>query len=102
MPRTSSRKPGCAGIRPVPAARSPTCAPGSPPGGARPGGGGFGRERLRSAAHRRETYTGNWLPEPVVTGYLGSHEADPLSAVVAQEDARFAAMVVLERLSPDQ
>ncbi len=59
----------------------------------------LGLDRLRSAAHRRETYTGNWLPEPVVTGFDG---ADPLSAVVASEDARFAAMVVLERLSPDQ
>src|SRR6201988_3362754 len=59
----------------------------------------LGLDRLRSAAHRRETYTGNWLPEPVVTGF---DEADPLSAVVASEDARFAAMVVLERLSPDQ
>ena len=59
----------------------------------------LGLDRLRSAAHRRETYTGNWLPEPVVTGVDG---ADPLSAVVAREDARFAAMVVLERLSPDQ
>ncbi|MBO0864730.1 MAG: sigma-70 family RNA polymerase sigma factor, partial [Mycobacterium sp.] len=56
-------------------------------------------DRLRSAAHRRETYVGQWLPEPVVTGLDG---ADPLSAVVANEDARFAAMVVLERLSPDQ
>jgi RNA polymerase sigma-70 factor (ECF subfamily) len=59
----------------------------------------LGLDRLRSAAHRRETYTGNWLPEPVVTGL---NETDPLSAVVANEDARFAAMVVLERLSPDQ
>jgi RNA polymerase sigma-70 factor (ECF subfamily) len=59
----------------------------------------LGLDRLRSAAHRRETYTGNWLPEPVVTGF---DEADPLSAVVAREDARFAVMVVLERLSPDQ
>lgn len=59
----------------------------------------LGLDRLRSAAHRRETYTGNWLPEPVVTGF---DRADPLSAVVAQEDARFVAMVVLERLSPDQ
>jgi RNA polymerase sigma-70 factor, ECF subfamily len=59
----------------------------------------LGLDRLRSAAHRRETYTGNWLPEPVVTGFDG---ADPLSAVVADEEARFAAMVVLERLSPDQ
>jgi RNA polymerase sigma-70 factor (ECF subfamily) len=60
--------------------------------------GRLGLDRLRSAAHRRETYVGKWLPEPVVTGF----DADPLSAVVASEDARFAAMVVLERLNPDQ
>ncbi len=59
----------------------------------------LGLDKLRSAAHRRETYTGHWLPEPVVTGLDG---ADPLSAMVAHEDARFAAMVVLERLRPDQ
>ncbi|OBF88685.1 RNA polymerase subunit sigma [Mycobacterium sp. 852002-51152_SCH6134967] len=56
-------------------------------------------DRLRSAAHRRETYVGEWLPEPVVTP-LDSD--DPLAVVVAGEDARFAAMVVLERLNPDQ
>ena len=56
-------------------------------------------DRLRSAAKRRETYVGEWLPEPVVTGFDGS---DPLTAVVAADDARFAAMVVLERLNPDQ
>lgn len=48
-------------------------------------------DRLRSAAHRRETYVGEWLPEPVVTALDGD---DPLAAVVAGEDARFAAMVV--------
>lgn len=56
-------------------------------------------DRLRSAAHRRETYAGTWLPEPVVTTLDGD---DPLAAVVAGEDARFAAMVVLENLTPDQ
>ena len=56
-------------------------------------------DRLRSAARRRETYVGEWLPEPVVTT---PGVADPLSAVVANEDARYAAMVVLERLTPDQ
>ena len=56
-------------------------------------------DRLRSAAKRRETYVGEWLPEPVVTGFDGD---DPLTAVVAADDARFAAMVVLERLTPDQ
>ena len=35
----------------------------------------------------------------MVTGF---EDGDPLSAVVAAEDARFAAMVVLERLTPDQ
>jgi RNA polymerase sigma-70 factor (ECF subfamily) len=59
----------------------------------------IGLDRLRSAAHRREAYFGEWLPEPVVTPLDGS---DPLAAVVAHEDARFAAMVVLERLTPDQ
>ncbi|MDT5004390.1 MAG: polymerase sigma-70 factor, subfamily [Mycobacterium sp.] len=59
----------------------------------------LGLDRLRSAAHRRETYVGEWLPEPVVTGFDGS---DPLALVVAGEEARFAAMVVLERLTPDQ
>jgi RNA polymerase sigma-70 factor (ECF subfamily) len=59
----------------------------------------IGLDRLRSAAHRRETYFGEWLPEPVVTPL---DRSDPLAAVVAGEDARFAAMVVLERLTPDQ
>jgi RNA polymerase sigma-70 factor (ECF subfamily) len=59
----------------------------------------IGLDRLRSAAHRRETYVGEWLPEPVVTPL---DRSDPLASVVADEDARFAAMVVLERLTPDQ
>ncbi|OAT70709.1 RNA polymerase subunit sigma [Mycobacteroides immunogenum] len=59
----------------------------------------LGLDRLRSAVYRRETYVGEWLPEPVVTGLDGS---DPLAVLVAGEDARFAAMVVLDRLAPDQ
>lgn len=59
----------------------------------------LGLDRLRSASRRREAYFGEWLPEPVVTT---TDDADPLSSVVAGEDARFAAMVVLERLTPDQ
>jgi RNA polymerase sigma-70 factor (ECF subfamily) len=59
----------------------------------------IGLDRLRSASHRRETYVGEWLPEPVVTPL---DRSDPLTAVVADEDARFVAMVVLERLTPDQ
>jgi RNA polymerase sigma-70 factor, ECF subfamily len=57
-------------------------------------------DRLRSAPMRREAYVGTWLPEPVVVPLDAA--ADPLRAVVDQEDARFAAMVVLERLTPDQ
>jgi RNA polymerase sigma-70 factor, ECF subfamily len=56
-------------------------------------------DRLRAAARRRETYLGEWLPEPVVTEFDG---ADPLSALVANEDARFVAMVVLQRLTAEQ
>ncbi|YCU74333.1 sigma-70 family RNA polymerase sigma factor [Mycobacteroides abscessus] len=59
----------------------------------------LGLDRLRSAVYRRETYVGEWLPEPVVTDLDGD---DPLAALVASEDARFAAMVVLDRLAPDQ
>src|ERR1044072_1010564 len=64
-----------------------------------PGGSRLGLARFRSAAKRRETYVGGWLPDPVVTGFDGN---DPLAAVVAADDARFAAMVGLERLTPDQ
>jgi RNA polymerase sigma-70 factor (ECF subfamily) len=47
--------------------------------------------RLRDAKARRETYVGEWLPEP-----LFSHDA----SVVRAEDISFALLVVLERLSP--
>ena len=60
-------------------------------------------DRLRSAPKRRESYVGQWLPEPVVIGLQADPDkSDPLNAVVAGEDARFAAMVVLDRLTPDQ
>jgi RNA polymerase sigma-70 factor (ECF subfamily) len=56
-------------------------------------------DRLRSAAARRESYIGPWLPEPLLT----TGDADgPLAAVVRDEGVRMAAMVVLEMLSPPQ
>lgn len=58
-------------------------------------------DRLTSAQARRETYVGTWLPEPVVTAVDGS-APDPLHAVIADEHARYAAMVVLEVLPPAQ
>jgi RNA polymerase sigma-70 factor (ECF subfamily) len=46
--------------------------------------------RLRDQKARRETYIGEWLPEPIVT------DDDP---AVHAEDISFALLVVLERLS---
>src|SRR5690242_3148165 len=57
-------------------------------------------DKLRSAAARRESYIGQWLPEPIVQE-LDAPD-DPLTAVVADEGARMAMMVVLDTLPPQQ
>ncbi|MFE3188959.1 RNA polymerase sigma factor SigJ [Nocardia sp. NPDC059240] len=59
-------------------------------------------DRLRSAAVRREKYVGQWLPEPIVTALTPSSTPDPLTAVVRKQEFRFAAMVVLDTLTPPQ
>nr|QIE08731.1 RNA polymerase sigma-24 subunit ECF subfamily [Nocardia sp.] len=59
-------------------------------------------DHLRSAAVRRETYVGQWLPEPIVTTAAPSRTPDPLEVVVRNQDSRLAAMVVLEALTPQQ
>ncbi|MGQ4600252.1 RNA polymerase sigma factor SigJ [Nocardia sp. R6R-6] len=59
-------------------------------------------DRLRSAAARREIYVGQWLPEPVVTARPPSAAADPLETVVRNQECRFAALVVLDSLTPPQ
>jgi RNA polymerase sigma-70 factor (ECF subfamily) len=46
-------------------------------------------DRLRSAQHRRETYPGPWLPEPIVT-----------DTAPDRESISMALLVVLESLSP--
>lgn len=56
-------------------------------------------DKLRSAAARRESYVGPWLPEPLVNA---PEADDPLATVLRDEDLRMAAMVVLERLTPPQ
>lgn len=56
-------------------------------------------DRLRSAPVRRERHVGPWLPEPVVTE---PDDGGPAAAVVRDEGVRMAALVVLERLTPDQ
>ncbi|MFD3704158.1 RNA polymerase sigma factor SigJ [Nocardia sp. NPDC058658] len=57
-------------------------------------------DHLRSAAVRRETYVGQWLPEPIVS--TPSRTPDPLDVVVRDQDSRMAAMVVLDVLTPQQ
>ncbi|WP_225101084.1 RNA polymerase sigma-70 factor [Streptomyces sp. CoH27] len=51
-------------------------------------------ERLRSTRHKRETYVGPWLPEPILTG------GDASEAVTDAESVSTAMLVVLETLSP--
>jgi RNA polymerase sigma-70 factor (ECF subfamily) len=51
-------------------------------------------DRLRSAQHRRETYVGPWLPEPILTS------PDVADDVVQAESVSLAMLVVLETLSP--
>jgi len=50
---------------------------------------------LRSARVRRETYTGSWLPEPLV-------EDDTERKVENEEAVSLAFLVLLERLNPDE
>ncbi|WEK49535.1 MAG: sigma-70 family RNA polymerase sigma factor [Candidatus Kaistia colombiensis] len=54
-------------------------------------------DMMKSARARRETYVGQWLPEPVITP-LGT--ADPALAAEERIDAPVALMLAMERLSP--
>jgi RNA polymerase sigma-70 factor (ECF subfamily) len=58
----------------------------------------LGINRLRSAQRRRETYFGEWLPEPVVTG----GPDDPAVQAEMSDSLSLAFLVVLERLTPEQ
>jgi RNA polymerase sigma-70 factor (TIGR02957 family) len=58
----------------------------------------LGIDRLRSAQVRRETYVGEWLPEPVVSGGLD----DPATHAEMSDSLSLAFLVLLERLSPEQ
>jgi RNA polymerase sigma-70 factor (ECF subfamily) len=59
-------------------------------------------DRLRSAAARRERYVGPWLPEPIVTPFGAAPSDDPLETVVRDDQMRLAALVVLDKLTPEQ
>ncbi|MFD3507387.1 RNA polymerase sigma factor SigJ [Nocardia sp. NPDC058666] len=56
-------------------------------------------DHLRSAAVRRQTYVGQWLPEPIVSVDNSTRELD---AVVRDRDCAMAAMVALDSLTAQQ
>ena len=51
---------------------------------------------LQSARARHETHTGEWMPDPA------DHDADPLLCIEQREALEFAALTLLERLSPPE
>jgi RNA polymerase sigma-70 factor (ECF subfamily) len=55
-------------------------------------------DEVRSARVRRETYSGTWLPEPMLTDETGM--ADPVAHVDAAETLSMAFLLVLDRLNP--
>src|SRR3954453_20033112 len=55
-------------------------------------------DHLRSAAVRRETYVGEWLPEPLVAGA----DDDPARKAEMADSLSLAFLVLLESLSPEQ
>lgn len=59
---------------------------------------------LRSAQVRRETYTGAWLPEPLVSepDAVALTQNDPHRQTVRAEAVSMAFMVLMEELSPEQ
>ncbi|MFF3326536.1 RNA polymerase sigma factor SigJ [Streptomyces sp. NPDC002889] len=58
-------------------------------------------DQLGSARARRESYTGTWLPEPVITGVMGGGgPQDPEDRVTLDESVGVALLTVLERLTP--
>jgi RNA polymerase sigma-70 factor (TIGR02957 family) len=58
----------------------------------------LGIDQLRSARRKRETYVGEWLPEPLLT----SEEEDPARQAEMADSLSLAFLVLLESLSPEQ
>ena len=58
-------------------------------------------DELRSARARRETYVGEWLPEPIA-GDRGDAGDDPAAHAEMADSLSTAFLVVLESLSPEQ
>ncbi|MFI8189979.1 RNA polymerase sigma factor SigJ [Streptomyces sp. NPDC085946] len=61
---------------------------------------------LRSARARRESYVGEWIPEPLpgrgewITGWSGGGAPDPADRVTLDESLTMAFLVVLESMTP--
>ncbi|MFE5051443.1 RNA polymerase sigma factor SigJ [Streptomyces sp. NPDC056637] len=55
--------------------------------------------QLTSARARRETYTGQWLPEPLLEG---DPMMGPAETAEQRESVSYAVLVLLERLSPNE
>jgi RNA polymerase sigma-70 factor (ECF subfamily) len=55
-------------------------------------------DQLRSARVRRETYVGEWFPEPVLTDAAGP--VDPAAHAEQSDSLSLAFLVLLEQLSP--
>ena len=61
---------------------------------------------LGSARARRETYVGEWIPEPLpertewITGRPGGSSTDPANRVTLDESVSMAYLVVLESMTP--
>lgn len=55
-------------------------------------------DQLRSARVRRESYVGNWLPEPIIT----DRNDDPAQRTEMADSLSLAMLVLLDNLSPEQ
>jgi DNA-directed RNA polymerase specialized sigma24 family protein len=55
-------------------------------------------DQLRSARVRRESYVGEWLPEPLVDG----GRSDPADHAELADSLSLAFLVLLESLTPEQ
>jgi RNA polymerase sigma-70 factor, ECF subfamily len=55
---------------------------------------------LKSARARRETYVGQWLPEPIVGSSWDTGPVDPADRVTLDDEISLALLTVLEQLSP--
>jgi RNA polymerase sigma factor (sigma-70 family) len=62
-------------------------------------------DQLKSARARRESYVGQWIPEPLpsvgpTAGRRGPGDADPADRVTLDESVNMALLVVLEAMTP--